>query len=118
MKLQMTLLLAAIFALVTTTGCEKSPCDQLTETWMDCYCEGAKPHTTRPQSTIDEACESPEAFIASDDEPIPEREQKALTRCNDEDAEWALRRMEKSECNEGAYVCGSKADDNSCDPPD
>lgn len=99
------------------SSCTPSPCDQLVDTWMTCWCEGATPSTTRPQSSIDEACASPQAFV---DSPVtlPDPEQQALARCDDDDAVWAEARINASECREGgAYVCGG-SDPSACYPPE
>ena len=107
--------LLALLALAT--GCAPSPCQQLTRAWMDCWCQGATPSTTRPQSSIDEACASEQAFLESP-AAVPEAERAALSRCDDEDAVWAEKRLAQSECSDGgSYVCGGAAGDDVCMPP-
>ncbi|MFH1812056.1 MAG: hypothetical protein ABIJ09_25175 [Pseudomonadota bacterium] len=99
-------------------ACEPTPCEQLARTWMECWCAGATPSTTRPQSSIDEACASEQAFLASP-VAVPEAERTALTRCDDDDAIWAQQRLDQSECRGGgSFVCGGTASDSACMPPD
>lgn len=115
----MRLALAAGLPLALAVGCEPSPCEELVEAWMQCYCDGAKPTTTRPQSSIDEACASPEAFVSSDGSPLPAPEREAIERCDEGDATWAGERIDRSECRAGgSYVCGGSAEETACLPPE
>jgi hypothetical protein len=107
-----------LLALLTlAAACAPTPCQQLTRAWMECWCAGATPSTTRPQSSIDEACASEQAFLESP-VAVPEAERAALSRCDDEDAAWAEQRLAQSECRDGgSYVCGGAAGDDVCMPP-
>ena len=99
-------------------SCAPSPCDELADEWKDCWCGGVQPGTTLPQQSIDEACESRESFVNSG-YTIPDAERAAINRCSEEDARWASRRMEASECREGgSYVCGGDRADTVCMPPE
>lgn len=103
-------------AVLLSLACAPSPCDEMTEQWKACWCDGATPSTTRPQSSIDEACASRDAFINSS--AVPESDRKALLRCNEEDALWAQARMDASECRSGgSFVCGGR-DPQVCLPPE
>lgn len=112
----MSFYLLLALGLCPASACEPTPCDALVEEWMACYCDGATPTTTLPESYIEEACTSPSAFA---ERVPPAAERDSLERCDEPDRAWADKRLAHSECRAGgAFVCGGQEGLDHCLPPE